>query len=149
MIEYKGFISSKNEIEQIYFLKEDNFLYIGITEHIIVNRWGNHFTDNGSFRRAVELLDNEYIIGSCEVFFYAYNLSENLKCIPKIERRRALQHIEHEVHLEAGRRILLGVKHRIVSDTVRTAPTDSALNELVLRSISMEICDDLEQRMSA
>lgn len=147
MFNYQGSVSSSYDAEQIYFIKEKKFLYIGITQRIVTLRWGAHFSDQGSFRKAIEKVDPDYTPGSCQTFFYLYNISEKLRHLHKLLIRRTLQHIEHEIHLEAGRRIILGVKHRVISDTLRTAPISSGLSEDFIHSLSKNICDDLEARI--
>ncbi|AWI52030.1 hypothetical protein DEH84_00135 [Aquabacterium olei] len=82
-----------------------------------------------------------------DVSFLLFRIRQELSDIPPESRRRALQHVEHELHLHFGRSRLLGVSRSLVSDTVRTAPKDSALAQRAIDRICTEIVSAVERAL--
>ena len=149
MPEAAGQIRSGHGSFQLYVISARQLLYVGITELLAVHRWSAHFTaPNGSFLAAVRRLDLDPLDPASQVTFVLYNLCELVDLCPPEGRLRALKHVEHELHLALGRSRRLGVSKKLISDTVRTAPKNSALSAGQANAMCAAIVSDLEARLA-
>lgn len=82
------------------------------------------------------------------VHFFLYDLSTIKEHCKPESRRRALEYIEHELHLYIGRSQFFTPKFRIISDTVRTAPTNCAISNKYIVDASTYMVHDLEEKVA-
>lgn len=126
-IERAGKIAVKELCPYIYFIKRGQVLYIGETQRIPLSRWGEHFAKNGSFRKALEKVDEELYLNDLFTEIYVYRcvfIETNLK---KLEHKQATQYIENQIHLKV---FSSGATLRLISDTIRTTPINNKYNHL-------------------
>jgi hypothetical protein len=121
-IDFTGVLRTKDVSPYIYFIKRGYLLYIGETQKNPVIRWSEHLGEKGSFRNAANRVDEEIIVGNFKTFFFAYECNLLETDLAEVERRRATQHIEHEVHSLIMCNGLPERGIRLISNTIRTAP---------------------------
>lgn len=121
MIEPAGIIIAKDAAPYIYLIKKGYLLYIGETQRNPILRWSEHLND-GSFSRALLKADEEIYRSDLHTEFYAYRCLLIEMVIKEVERKRATQYVEHELHNEIICRGIPSIYVRLISDTTRTAP---------------------------
>jgi hypothetical protein len=148
MVKSGGSIHTAASKLQIYAIVRGYYIYIGVTEKLIVNRWHSHFSENGSFVSALTRVNEDETSRDKDVYFFLYDLSSiEILCRPE-SRRRVLEYIEHEIHLCIGRNQFFTPKFRLISDTVRTAPTNCAISAQYIENATSFILHDLEEKIS-
>jgi hypothetical protein len=116
-------VQAKEISPYIYFIKKGYLLYIGETQKNPVMRWSEHLSEEGSFRQAVIRVDEEVLKIDSLIYFYAYHCSAIEEDVSIVERRRATQYVEHQLHTRiVSKGIPSESEIRIISNTVRTAP---------------------------
>lgn len=122
-ISLAGIIRAKDLSPYVYFIKRGYLLYIGETQKNPVFRWSEHFSLNGSFRNAIIRVDEEILTRNLFTNFYAYRCAVIEESVKEIERKRATQFIEHELHSRIMCKGLPSeMEIKVISNTVRTAP---------------------------
>lgn len=119
---FVGSVAATWSAPHIYFIRFDEYLYIGETQRHPVTRWGQHFQLHGSFRLALAS-QGVFIDPTASVRFYAIEVAPLRSAFPEAQLKAATQAVEHEVHmLLRARPSFLGRTLRIISDTEKTAP---------------------------
>jgi hypothetical protein len=146
MVTSAGWIDTAFKKLQIYAILRGNYIYIGVSDRLIVNRWSAHFSENGSFMSALRRANEDEVSREREVHFSLYDLSTIEKHCKPEACRRALEYIEHELHLHIGRSRFFTPKFRLISDTLRTAPTNCSISSEYIEDAITYMVHDLEQR---
>jgi hypothetical protein len=122
-INFAGHLRAKDVSPYVYFIKRGYLLYIGETQKNPVIRWSEHLAEKGSFREAVLKFDEEILTRNLLTNFYAYRCQIIEEKVKEVERKRATQFIEHELH---SRIMCKGIPAEseitVISNTIRTAP---------------------------
>lgn len=126
-IEAAGRLVVKENSPYIYFIKRGSVLYIGETQRIPLSRWGEHFTKEGSFRKALQKVDEEIYSNDLFTELYVYRCVTVEATVAELDRRRATQYVENQVHLKL---FSSGTTLRLISDTTRTTPIYNKFNWL-------------------
>lgn len=134
-IESAGKLIVKDRCPYIYFIIKGEVLYIGETQRDPLSRWGEHFGEKGTFRKALLRADEELYSTALYTEFYAYRCELIEKDLKEIERRQATRHVENQIHLKI---LSSGTTLRVVSDTIRTAPIHNKYNWL--NDYANELC---------
>lgn len=121
MIEPAGVIIAKDSAPYIYLIKKGYLLYIGETQRNPILRWNEHLS-GGSFSQALFKADEDIYQSDLHTEFYAYRCLLIEIAIKAVERKRATQYVEHELHNEISCRGIPSGYVRLISDTTRTAP---------------------------
>jgi hypothetical protein len=123
MISLAGVIQAPEVSPYVYFIKRGYLLYIGETQKNPVHRWSEHLSEEGSFRVAVRRVDEEIFARNLLTNFYAYRCKMIEEGVISVERKRATQYVEHELH---SRIMCRGIPSesevRVISRTDKTAP---------------------------
>ena len=143
-----GWIDTAFKKLQIYAIFRGNYIYIGVSDRLIVNRWSAHFNEDGSFMCALRRVNEDEVSRERVVHFFLYDLSTiEEHCKPEA-CRRVLEYIEHELHLYIGRSRFLTPRFRLISDTLRTAPTNCSISPEYILDATTYILRDLEEKIA-
>lgn len=126
----------------IYFILNNEMVYIGETQRHPSVRWGEHISSNGTLAKKMydydfEMSDLNFIAICCFDFIPALDKNYSLKFFT--------QAIEHSLHcLVSAQPSLLGGFRRVISSTEKTAPR--RFNDWVAaEAISMTILNEVRQ----
>jgi hypothetical protein len=148
MVTSAGWIDTALKKLQIYAILRGNYIYIGVSDRLIVNRWCAHFNDNGSFMCALRRVNEDEVSRERAVHFFLYDLSIIEKHCKPEACRRVLEYIEHELHLYIGRSRFFTPKFRLISDTLRTAPTNCSISYEYIENATTYMVRDLEEKVA-
>jgi hypothetical protein len=110
-----------NQKPFVYFIWKRQYLYIGETQRVLFERWGEHLETG--FQQKLLVADEEvHDLGLPTHFLGIYCQAIDLGAM-LAQRRTATQYVEHRLHvIVASRQNLLGTELVILSRTERTAP---------------------------
>lgn len=132
MIEFVGRLIAREKGPFIYVIRKGPYLYIGETQRNPILRWGEHLRIEGSFQKALQSRDEEFLLKDVEMEFFAYRCTRIENEVLAVEKRKITQIVEHELHVKfvcRGKNTF-----ELISDTTKTAPTGSRykwINEIV------------------
>jgi hypothetical protein len=149
MVTSAGWIGTAFKKLQIYAIVRGCYLYIGVSDRLIVNRWGAHFNDNGSFICALRRVNEDEVLRDRPIYFFLYDLSTIEKHCKPEACRRVLEYIEHELHLHIGRSRYLTPRFRLISDTLRTAPSNCSISPEYILDATTYMVRDLEEKIAS
>ena len=148
MVTSAGWIDTAFKKLQIYAIFRGNYIYIGVSDRLIVNRWSAHFNENGSFMCALRRVNEDEVSQEKPIHFFLYDLSTIQEHCKQEACRRVLEYIEHELHLYIGRSRFLTPRFRLISDTLRTAPTNCSISAEYIVDATTYILRDLEGKIA-
>ena len=147
MIEHVGSLSQRPGFPYIYFIIEGRFLYIGETCRVPVVRWGEHFTERGSFWGALLRINPHYECLKTKSCLTAYCCTRIAEEVVSSKRKLAVQWVEHDLHVLACSDAVIGSTYTLISDTSRTAPSHSRCKWL--QEVSSCIFEDLKHQINS
>ena len=144
-----GMVSGCRRRPCIYFIVKGGYLYIGETQSIPPVRWGGHLHSSGSFSKNLIRHDEEMFYSDKTLRFYGYECTRIAEEVCVSQQKLVARYAEHQVHVKIAGHPTLGPQFRVISDTVRTAPTRcavtwaDALAADLLRSFAVDLQRDV------
>lgn len=146
MIEMSGSFLQRPGFPYIYFIVVGRFLYIGETQRLPVVRWGEHFSPNGSFTKALEKRAPDFECSTRPSLLTAFCCERIGRDLLSSERKLATQWVEHDLHMKACSNAEIGSSFTLISDTIRTAPPFKKYNWLSV--VSLDIFNRFRDELS-
>lgn len=142
------YIRAKYNSPYLYFIRFNNNLYIGETQHHPVIRWSSHLQVNGSFRAKLNQLGVNIEDIENEIEFYYVALFPYLKGINANDKILS-QAIEHAVHVEIKCNFLSFDALNVISDTEKTAPNSKFKFRQQIETIAEYITDSYKAHLKS